>query len=198
MKQFSAEVMDVLSNIHDTIDMKDYSEQLNVFVENNWKQELKIHGSRTKNQVIKHSAMGLAAEIALTNTGYFSSVSDIVEDANKNLTYQNRKRDLLCEGFHCEVKSSSPKYKIFYISNSVYHSIAKSVPFNDFIIVMDREDLGDLVYMITPKYLIDIKQIMKYIVATTGYNTKSSYMFDHASARSNDACIIFNRKNWSS
>jgi hypothetical protein len=188
MKRFSSKIMSVLRNINNVIDMKDYAQQLDIFVENNWKQELKIHGRRTKNQVIKHSAMGLAAEIALTNTGYFSSVADIVEDANKNINYTKRKRDLLCEGFYCEVKSSSPKYKTFYVSQSVFTSLIKSKPFNDFVIVMDREDLNDLVYRITPKYLIDIKQIIDYIVPTNGH-ALSRYIFDHQTAENNNACI---------
>jgi len=188
MKRFSTEVMDILTNINTVIDMKDYAQQLDIFVENNWKQELKIRGCRTKSQVIKHSAMGLASEIALTNTGYFSPVADIMEDANNNINFSSRKRDLLCEGFYCEVKSSSPKYKSFYMSQSVFTSLIKCKPFNDFVIVMDREDLNDLVYRITPKYLIDIKQIIDYIVPTNGH-ALSRYMFDHRTAENNNACI---------
>jgi hypothetical protein len=118
--------------------MNEHREDLNNFTNTNFAQEQKIKGTRTREEVEKHSARGLAAEIALIDIGFVSN-SPIVKDVT-TIDFANRMIDLCAEGFNIAVKSKKSIYDKFYINQKQHKSISDSKKFNDLNSKCDTDD----------------------------------------------------------
>ena len=178
--------MQTLSTLESVVDLRDHKEDLEMMTATNFSQEKRRRGQRSEDVVRRHTAMGLGAEIALTQTGLFESYSKITEGA-VGLSYVQRKRDLKCEDFTLEVKVMSGKYNRWYISDAQCESVLRSAVLNDFFLIVEYEDLGSLKYRYRPRFLIDSKRVSEYIIKGTG--GYSSFMFSHERAIKRSHCI---------
>jgi hypothetical protein len=178
------------SKIDIVIDLNspEYSQKLEWLTNNNYNQELKKKGPRSKDVIRLHSSYGLGSELALHSTNEFDDSCEIVEDAN-SLKYEDRQKDLISKstGLSVQVKSYNNKNKVWYISNSQYYSIKRSSQHNDVYIIMSYDVISSLKYKFKSKFLIDSNRIMKYIKSCR--SKYSNYYFDHQEAINDGACI---------
>jgi hypothetical protein len=181
---FSETVMKAISTLNKEVNLLDHQRDLRMMTETNWNTEQRKGGERSKETIMMHTATGLGAEIALHSTGLFTPTSEITKNA-EGLSFQQRKRDVLCEEKIGEVKTMSGKYPNWYISKDQRESIMYCTQFNEFFIVVSYEQLQPLKYRYRPRFLIDSKAMARYIIKGTG---KSAYMFDHKKAIAADGC----------
>lgn len=186
MLDFSGEVIATLSSLNKVVDMREHKADLDMMVATNWKREMLRKGPRSYDVVKRNTATGLGAEIAVQSTGFFEQSSPITEDA-KDLTFAQRKTDVICEGKNGEVKTMNAKYPYWYISDSQVKSVTYSTRFNQFFLIVAYEEVQPLKYRYRPRYLVDSNKLSGYIVKNnTGY---SPYRFDHVRAIKNGDCI---------
>lgn len=202
MKIYNDDVMSALSNLTVTIDFNtQHQEDLKLMTENNWKQEKKKRGKRSYETVQEHTAMGLGSELALLTLPYFGQVSEIVENAME-LNYVDRMRDykyLLEEGRYGQQKTMNLKYSDlrWYISYSQLESLLRSAPFNQDLMIVGYNKLGELKFEYKPVFLIDMKEVIstnsRYI--NIDRNSKfDSYIFDWRKAVNDEVCFRLLRK----
>ena len=199
MNLYDNEVMHALNDLKFTVDFNvEHQEDLEMMTQNNWRQEKKKRGKRTLDTVREHTAMGLGSEIAVLSLPYFGQVSEIVEDAMK-LNYVDRMRDykyLLSEGRYGQQKTMNLKYPDlrWYISFSQLESLLRSAPFNQDLLIVGYEKIGDLKFEYRPKFLIDMQQVIspnsKYIKIDRN-SAYGSYMFDWKKAVVDGVCFRF-------
>lgn len=184
---FSEKVMKALASLKKEVNVLDHKDDLDTMTETNWKTELRKdeENRRTKDTVRNHTAIGLGAELALHSTGLFIPTSKITKDAI-GLTFSDRKKDVLCEEKLGEVKTMNGKWPTWYISKNQYKSVSYSIPFTEFFLIVAYEQLMPLKYRYRPRYLIDSKSILSYIIDGTA---KSKYQFDHRKAIAAGKCI---------
>lgn len=198
-KLYDNEVMHALNDLCVEVNFnKDHQEELRLMTENNWKQEKKKRGKRSYETVMDHTAMGLGSEIAVLSLPFFGQVSEIVEDAMQ-LNYVDRMRDykyLLEEGRFGQQKTMNLKYPDlrWYISFSQLESLLRSAPFNQDLMIVGYNKLGDLHYEYRPKFLIDMQSVIapksKYIKIDRN-SAYGSYIFDWKSAVVDGVCFRF-------
>jgi len=182
----SNSIVEKLRSLSTTINLLDHRGDLDMMVETNWKTECRRRGARSRDTVVRNTAVGLGAEIAIQQIEDFQQAHPITEDA-AGLTYAQRKKDVICEDKSGEVKTMNGKYSVWYISDGQCESVIRSTKLNDFFLVMAYEELKPLTYKYRPKFLIDSKKLSRYIIKnTTGM---SPYKFNHASAISYGDCI---------
>jgi hypothetical protein len=186
VKTFSKEVMNILCNLNTAVNMQDHKADLDMMTATNYKQELKRRGTRSEDVVRRHTAMGLGAEIALSGTGYFVSKYPITENA-VGLSYVQRKQDMECEGVVLEIKSMNSNRGVWYISDKQCESVLRSAKVNDMFLVVEYFDLGGLKYRYKPRFLVDAKEITRYIVASNGQY--GGYKFANARAVKDGNCV---------
>jgi hypothetical protein len=190
MKTFSRELMNKLYELNVIIDMNEHREDLNNFTNTNFAQEQKIKGTRTREEVEKHSARGLAAEIALIDIGFVSN-SLIVKDVT-TIDFANRMTDLCVEGFNIAVKSKKSIYDKFYINQKQHKSISDSKQFNDFFLIMNSDNLGNLKFSINTHFLVDAFEFLDYIKPNIYAGSgESPFVFRHDRAYKDNVCIDF-------
>lgn len=189
MDTFSDKVMKALSSLNQCIHAPDYGDEFYNMVETNQLQEQKKDEKyrRSPEMILTHTAMGFGAEKALHHTGLFQPVSEVTK-LRQGITYANGKKDVYCEEFIAEVKTKSNRFEDWFISKSQYNSIKECVKYNDFIIVVEYNQIDLLTYDYKPQYLVDIKSILKYI-DTSKETRHGSYTFQHRKAIANGDCI---------
>ena len=182
-------VLKVISSLNEEIDLLDYTEDLNMMTENNCYRELKKPEKyrRTPEVIEMHTAMGLGAEKALHKTGYFKPTSKITKYAIGH-TFEDLKRDVLCENLIGEIKTKNAKNPNWYISKSQYKSVGYATNYNDFFLIVAYDQINRLKYRYRPQYLIDSKSIMSYI-DTTVETKYESYTFNHRKAIADGVCV---------
>jgi hypothetical protein len=199
MNLYNDEIMNALNDMSFTVDFnKSHQADLEMMTENNWKQEKKKRGKRTREMIKEHTAMGLGSEIAVLSLPWFGQVSEIVENAME-LNYVDRMRDykyLLEEGRYGQQKTMNLKYPDdrWYISFSQLESLLRSAPFNQDLLIVGYHKIGELVFEYKPKFLIDMQKVIaqdsKYI--TIDRNSKfGSYIFDWRKAVADGVCFRF-------
>lgn len=186
MLDFSKEVIGALSCLDRVVDMREHKTDLDMMVNTNWKNEMRRRGKRSHDVVVKNTATGLGAEIAVQSTGLFEQAAPITENA-EGLTFAQRKKDVICEGKSGEVKTMNAKYPYWYISDSQAESVMYSTRFNQFFLIVAYDELQPLKYRYRPRYLVDSNMLSRYIVKNTG--SYSPYRFDHVAAIKNGHCI---------
>ena len=190
MKTFSRELMNKLYELNVIIDMNEHREDLNNFTNTNFAQEQKIKGTRTRKEVEKHSARGLAAEIALIDIGFVSN-SPIVKDVT-TIDFANRMIDLCAEGFNIAVKSKKSIYDKFYINQKQHKSIFDSKKFNDFFLIMNSDNLGNLKFRVSTHFLVDAFEFLDYIKPNIHAGSgESPFVFRDDRACKDNICIDF-------
>ena len=151
------------------IDFAGEKENIDIITRNVWIQELKKPEKyrRTFCMCENHVRTGYGSELCILSTKMFKAGAPIVENANENISYINRKIDMttLNGKIKIEIKSFSNKYDLLHISDSQKKSIEKSSSINDLLITV-RYNLLDSYNKIeyTPEYIIDMKKIADYIV----------------------------------
>ena len=172
MNLYHEDAMTALTRLVHTVDFNvSHQDELEMMTENNYKQERKKRGKRTRELIKEHTATGLGAEIAVQTLPYFSAVSEIVEDANE-LVFSDRMRDykyLLEEGVFGQIKTMNLKYPDlrWYISFAQLESMLLSKPFNRDLLIVGYNKIGELKYEYKPAFLIDMAAVVdrnsKYI-----------------------------------
>jgi hypothetical protein len=189
MLDFSEEVVKSLTSLDKVIDMREHKTDLDMMVKTNWKNEVRRRGKRSHDVVVKHTAVGLGAEIAVQSTGLFEQAAPITENA-EGLTFAQRKKDVFCEGKSGEIKTMNAKYPFWYISDSQAESVMYSTRFNQFFLIVAYEEVQSLKYRYRPRYLVDSNKLSEYIVKNARTGTGfSSYRFDHVRAIQNGHCV---------
>lgn len=196
MNVYNDDVMNALSELTFTVDFNtQHQDDLKMMTENNWKQEKKKRGKRTYETVQEHTAMGLGSEIALLTLPYFGQVSEIVEDAME-LNFVDRMRDykyLLEEGRYGQQKTMNLKYPDlrWYISFSQLESLLRSAPYNQDLLIVGYNKIGELKFEYKPVFLIEMQKVCtptsRYI--TIDKSSKfESYIFDWRKAVNDGVC----------
>jgi hypothetical protein len=188
---FSQQVMEALSSLDKVVDLRDYPRDLENMTNTNWRNEQKkssLRSKRTFEVVQSHTARGLGAEKVIQSTGLFKEVSEIVEDGN-TLTLAQRKKDVSCEGKMIEIKSMPSTYTYWNLSVDQRNSVEKAAHYTSAILVVEYDETDDpLVFRYRPKFLVDSRGIMRYIVESN-YNNKYPYYFNHHLATRDNKCI---------
>lgn len=199
MKLYENDVMEALNNLTYEVDFrKEHQDELEMMTKNNWAQERKRRGKRSYETVKDHTAMGLGSEIAVLSLPQFAQVSEIVENA-MTLNFVDRMRDykyLLEEGRFGQQKTMNLKYPDlrWYISFSQLESLLRSAPFNQDLLIVGYNKLGELHYEYKPTFLIDMASVIspksKYIKVDRN-SAYGSYIFDWKSAVLDGVCFRF-------
>ena len=199
MNLYDNEVMHALNDLCVEVNFNnEHQHDLKLMTDNNYKQEKKSRGKRSYETVMDHTAMGLGSEIAVLSLPYFGQVSEIVEDAMQ-LNYVDRMRDykyLLEEGRFGQQKTMNLKYPDlrWYISFSQLESLLRSAPFNQDLLIVGYNKLGELHYEYKPKFLIDMQSVIspksKYIKVDKN-SMYGSYIFDWKTAVLDGVCFRF-------
>jgi len=203
MKPFSEPVMNYCAQ-RGVLDVgKDYSKDLELFVNNIIREQKYPEGHpqyRDENTIREHTAPGMGAECYLLLNNLFKQVSPAVNNA-KSIPFGKRMQDLECEGRFIQVKSCllHPEYGDlnWNISDTTIKSLLYSSKYCDVLMVIGYEKIAYLKYLYTPLWMIDIKELVKTLgyfrkeVSSTG---KTYYRVDSSAARRRkillDLCIL--------
>lgn len=199
MNVYQQDVMNELARLVYTVDFNtSHQDELEMMTENNWKQEKKKRGKRSRELVKEHTATGLGAEIAIASLPYFAPVSDIVEDAN-TLNFVDRMKDykyLLEEGVFGQIKTMNLKYPDlrWYISFAQLESMLLSKPHNRDLLIVGYNKLGELKYEYKPVFLINMDAVVspnsRYVKPDRN-SQFDSMIFDWRKAVADDVCVRF-------
>ena len=182
--------MRALREMSVVVDLDDHHVEVQKMFLNNVKRS----GGRTPDIVLEHTARGYGAEIALVKTGLFNQVAGVVDDADKDILFEDRMRDLICEDQIVSVKTTKDNYRYFYVTEAQYKSILNTREFCDVLIVVSTRAIGPNKWLYKPKYLIDNKvatEYIKYPVTPTPWNSR---IFMAERARDDGACVILDEK----
>lgn len=179
--------MDALRQMNAVVDLEQHSEEVNKMYKNNMKRS----AGRTPDMVLEHTRRGFGAEVALRETGFFTSVSEMVDDADTEISFADRMRDLTCDGIMTSVKTMKDNYRYFYVTETQFKSIKHTQPFCDLMLVMSAKNIGVGVYRYKPIYLVDNKRVHEYIVYPKVPTLYESRIFRAGLAKDEDCCVIF-------
>jgi hypothetical protein len=190
MIKYPGPVMRALRDMDAVVDLEDYSSAVDVMYRNNVKRS----SGRTPDMVLEHTRRGYGAEIALMNTGLFEAASALVEDADANLDFGDRMRDLTCCGVSTSVKTMKDSYRYFYVSPAQRRSIMRTRGFCELMLVLSSRCEGVGVYRYRAMYLIDNDAMDGYVVDPPFTSQWGSKIFRAEAAERDGKCVIF--KKW--
>lgn len=185
MTPFSDEVMRVLREMDALVDLDKHHDDVQRMFNNNRRRS----GGRTPEMVLEHTQRGYGAEIALQETGLFQPAAAIVEDADEELTFADRMRDLTCEGRVVSVKTTKDSYRYFYVTETQFRSILHTRDHCNLLLVMSSRAEGAALWRYKPKFLIDNRAAADFISYPSTPTPWRSRVFRAEEAVAAGACV---------
>jgi hypothetical protein len=171
-----------------TVDLSgdEYVDDLGRLYANNMKRP----GERTPEKVLENTAKGYGAEVLLMRGGIFLPTAPIVDDADTEISYHDRKADLQVGSLRFEVKTKWDALKYWEFGAAQKRSLQSCVGHCDFLIVASTTQHSATKYTYTFSYVADIDSANDYVF-TSKFNKDPWRMFYlHHPAAINDGHAV--------